>query len=48
VVATLRQYTRGIGKNLGMSVELVMAEEQCRIDSSGPRAGASDCGTGTA
>jgi hypothetical protein len=49
VVATLRQYTRDIGKNLVMSVEPAMAEEQRwkrgkgRIDGSGPRAGASDC-----
>lgn len=28
MVATLRQYTRDIGKNLDMSVELAMAEER--------------------
>jgi hypothetical protein len=54
VVATLRQYTRDIGKNLVMSVEPAMAEVQRwkrgkgRIDGSGPRAGAQRlCWTGT-
>jgi hypothetical protein len=55
VVASLRQYTRDIGKNLGTSVELTVAEEQRwerrkkRIDSSKPKSGRQRlCWTGTA